>query len=705
MKHSAKICSLTGLLSSLLFALPVKSDVAYPSPEQVRQIKENWTCQWCVKADAVRGEVRAGIGLSSNDSYHFGNYQGVEDKGAYGLLSIQSKTVNQQGVYSEVNGEDLGLRSRRLQVKAGKPSKLDASFSYTAIPHLISDTGQTPYQGKAYQQLPAGWVGADSPQAMSGLSQSLRSVEIDTLREDYQLHASARQNDKLSYSMSFQRQHKTGSRRSGVAVASNFIDARSAILPLPIDNITSQGDISAHLQQANWQAQVSYRFSRFENRYPSVRFDYAYLANAPTSGQGRLAQEPNNNMQQLSIAGAYRFSENSSGSAQLSVAEFRQNADYLPYSTNGNTLPANRSLDASIKVYNADVKFSSRLAERVNLLLRYRHNEQDNQSDRQSFSYEVADSGAAGSVRSNTPYGFRTGAFSGNIDYRLSALPVKNRQILFAKIQHERRDYTYQSVDQTKTNALTLGYKNRVDRLQLSASLQKQRQSNHNYHTVPDLTPAENSYMRKFNLAEQNKTKVKLWAGYAFSAKLNLAGQAERSVNDLDAEVGLREFNQGFYALDLNYQPLHRLQFSAGYDYFYTKSNQAGSLGFSQADWLLDLKNLDKQVRLDLRYQSRSKRWSLGGQFALLQSYTRAHNNSGEFPEANVDRKTYTLFADYSLSARAGLEFYFRYQDYLENNWQRDDVLVDSLGRVLNQGELSPDYEIGFAALQYRYQW
>ena len=60
--------------------------------------------------------VEAGIGYVNQDNQRFGQYNGLKDKGAYGLLDVN--VVNRDdatGTWLKFNGRNLGLDNRELR--------------------------------------------------------------------------------------------------------------------------------------------------------------------------------------------------------------------------------------------------------------------------------------------------------------------------------------------------------------------------------------------------------------------------------------------------------------------------------------------------------------------------------------------------------------------------------------------------------------
>jgi len=690
------------IFSQLLMSLTAMAD-DIPDSEVIAQIRQDWRCQWCPEnaKTGSAGEVGAGVGYLSNDSAHFGDYNGIDEKGAYPLLSLRYQNRNSQGGSLAVTGDDLGLRSRRFSATMNNTS-LAAEFQYTAMPHLQSDSARTPYQGGEEQTLPGSWVDGSSPQNMTDLNNALHDVDLYQLRRDYQVSLTSKPQNNMQYRLSFQQQLKNGNKSAGVAVGDSFAQAYAALLAVPIDSVTRQGELAAMFHRGAWRLNAAYAFSQFNNQLDALRFDYAYTA--PNISKAQISLAPDNQMQSLSLSAQYQHSSGHHTSAQIALAQAKQSQAYLPYSLNSNSYPGDASLAGRIDFFDASIKHVVRLGKQMQLMFQYRDNEQDNATERQSFIYEIADSGTLSTnTRSNMPFGFRTQNLSALLDYQFSSL----KQSLSAQVNVKQQDRTYQSVSKSRDNEVALVYKAPIgESWHFRGKLSQQRRNGSDYVALSELPAQENSLMRDYHLADRHLRNLSLWWSYVSASGLDMALQSRRSHGDYDAELGLQESREWFHALNMDYAITSRLNVSAAMDYFSTQSLQAGSQSYGSADWAYELVSRDRQARLALRYRPRWHGLVVGVEYSQLQSQLLADNTSASaFPDAKLKRQTLQLRADYDIDSNSQLHGYYRYQKYDEENWQRDAVAIDSLSRVLTLGQQSPVYDIGFLALSYSRRW
>lgn len=104
-------------------------------------------------ADLVRpaSTVELGAGYVSRESFKFGEYNGLEKKGLYGIANVD---LRGGGAYDSadptrwrVTGNDLGLETRDLNAEYGRQGSFRLNFGYDELRKNRSDSYQTPYLG------------------------------------------------------------------------------------------------------------------------------------------------------------------------------------------------------------------------------------------------------------------------------------------------------------------------------------------------------------------------------------------------------------------------------------------------------------------------------------------------------------------------------------------------------------------------------
>ncbi len=129
--------------------------------------------------------VEVGAGYVSEDSFKFGEYNGLFKKGLYGIFNFD---VRGGGSYDSgdatrwrATGTDLGLETRDVSVEYGQQGKFRINFDYDELRRNRSDTYQTPYLGAGSDTLtlPSNWIKPLVPQ-VSGTAINFRALSPTT---------------------------------------------------------------------------------------------------------------------------------------------------------------------------------------------------------------------------------------------------------------------------------------------------------------------------------------------------------------------------------------------------------------------------------------------------------------------------------------------------------------------------------------------
>ncbi len=678
-----------------VFLLAGADPAAAVSQAEIDRVTAGWKCQWCPYDDAPvkGGEVEAGLGYVSNDSYKFGQYTGLEKQGGILIGGGSYRYRDGESRYMGFYADDVGLESRQLGVNAGVQGKYDLEMNYSMLPSFGIDTARTPYRGDENQRLPSSFL-ADATRGttaeMDQLASSLRDVDIYTERKTIDVGASFHQSQNLSYDLNFQQQSKTGSKTMGFALSTN-----SVILAVPVDTSTKQGGVKVNYRARKWQGSLGYAFSTFTNANDSVRWDNAYTA--PATSSGRASLEPGNEMQQITLDGAYHFTSDTLATLAMSLGRMSQDDDFLPYTINGaitaSSLPRT-SLNGEIDTFNAIFRFGSRFGEDWNYSAQYRHNEQSNNTPRATYSYVFADTANAATPRANLPYSFRERELSLQGKYQIN----KQRYITL-EYQKEIDDRTYQEVDTTNEDTLSTFYRSKIDEsLQWYLKLEGSNRVGDDYVAVSEISPPENSLLRKYNLADRKRKIAAASMSYSLTDDLQINVFGDYAFDDYsESQVGLAESKQTTISLELQYRISNNLSVNVDYSATEIDSSQIGTT------WVAENQDSIYVTHTGVNYHLPKYKLSLGADYthATFVGDISVSTGSG-FPKLESTRKTFTLFADYSLDEKSVIHAYFAYEDYEENDWATDGVAPNTISNVLTLGETSPSYDIGVFAISYR---
>ncbi|WP_455218686.1 MtrB/PioB family outer membrane beta-barrel protein, partial [Kaarinaea lacus] len=381
------------LLVALSYAIPVSAQPLGSDADTTQ-----WQCKWCptAKQGKVDADLKAGLGYVTNDSYKFGDYTGLNEKGAYILADAEVKSRGKGGEYFNLQADDLGLDSRHISMEAGHQGSAQFEISYDQLPKLNVDTARTPYSGESVQRLPTGWVPASTTSGMTELANSLRDINLSTERRKATIGATYFQTAALSYDVLYQRETKKGNKSAGLAFGGSFASAKSAILAIPVDYETDMAKFGVNYRARRWQLAANYQFSAFNNRADSIVWDNAFNTptNTPDTPEGQAALEPDNSMQQLSANASFNITDSIVLSGLLSYGQMRQDQQFLPYTINSNvtsqSLPRD-SLDGKINTFDGSVNLHAGITEKLYLQFQINHHEQDNTTSRSAYRYVIAD--------------------------------------------------------------------------------------------------------------------------------------------------------------------------------------------------------------------------------------------------------------------------------------------------------------------------
>ena len=135
------------------------------------------------------------------------------------------------------------------------------------------------------------------------------------------------------------------------------------------------------------------------------------------------AQAPDSRFQQLTLAGGYSLPElRTVMSLSASMGRITQDEELLPYTTNANlpTDPLPRSsLDAEVDTTNIAAAITSRVFRNGRIEFRYRYDERDNKTARDTWNRVIVDTFPSGGEELNVPYSFERSYLSLSGDYEL----------------------------------------------------------------------------------------------------------------------------------------------------------------------------------------------------------------------------------------------------------------------------------------------
>ncbi len=440
--------------------------------------------------------VEVGAGYVTQQSFKFGEFNGLFDKGLFGNLALDvrggSRYDSDDATRWRIVGTDLGLNLRNLSAEYGRQGKFRISFGVDQLERKRSDSYQTPYlgAGSGNLTLPGNWLKSIVPQVSgsggnfrglspdTGLAPSLingvptpptaaqqttvrniiaadapafHDVDLDTKRTAYNAAFSYAIDPGWELKVSARHETKTGLKPMGTVTSQ--AGEYSAIIPDPIDQTTEQYNASLNYTGEHAFSQAAYYGSMFKNSIRSITWQDA---NDPTKA-ATMGSAPDNDFHQLSWTGGYRFSQGMKLVLFGSYARNTQDDAFIADAQNHQLplgLPAS-SLKGLVvsKAFNA--KFTAKPVKGLDLAASYKFDDRDNSTAVRTYFFQDANEArSAGASAFNAALGLAPNTLGTNINiYANRPYSKKINQLnldanyAVAKGQFLKGGYEYQQID------------------------------------------------------------------------------------------------------------------------------------------------------------------------------------------------------------------------------------------------------------------
>jgi MtrB/PioB family decaheme-associated outer membrane protein len=652
-----------------------------------------WVCEYCAFEEGWRGDIELGLGNVAEDSFKFGEYNGLNEEGAYLIGDAYAVYRGEEAGYLELSAEDIGLDSRSLRIDGGRQGGYDLFLSYDEIPHFVSDSASTVYRGTGGDRLslPAGWVRAGSTAAMTELDSSLREVDLETQRKRLGAGIRISTESPWSFRVNVHRDEKDGNKLSGGAFFFN-----SAQLVEPVEYVTDEIEASVSYSRKRWQASLAYYGSTFSNENESLVFENPYNAIVPGADEGELALPPDNEFHQLSIAAAYQISERNHIGIEYAVGLMEQDEKLLQATLNPllvvPALPAD-SADAEIETTNARLKFVSRALDDWLLSATYSIDERDNKTPQLMYDWVTTDAFVA-AQRTNLPYSYtrETLQLKADFDYAPG-----NR--LGVGYDMDERERTFQEVDDTSEDTLWGSIRVRnIDNLFLEFRIASSQRDASASEVVAEIDPPQNPLMTKYNLADRDRKSISMQATFLPHPDYTVGISLDHALDDYDdSEIGLTDSRDDSINIDFTSLLSETTVLNAYAGRQQISSSQAGSQTFAEPDWFADINDRFDIIGIGISHALMEGRLNIGAD--LSRSYSRGEIEidsavAGEpFPDLTTELDSLKLYLDYRIDENLTLQAAYWHEEYDSRDWALEDVDPDTVGNFLAFGEQSPSYD------------
>ena len=665
----------------------------------------NWPCEYCEFEEGWSGDLTLGAGRVSDDSFKFGEYNGLNEEGGYLIADGNLRFRNEDAYYVDLSVSDMGLDSRSLNLEVGTQGSYDIYISYDELPHYISDSASSPYRGIGSDvlSLPSTWVASGSTGGMTALDASLQSVDIETERKNLAVGARIKTESPWSYSVDLRHDTKQGIQRT----AGTFLFS-SAQLLAPVDYVTDEVQASVSYQQRKWQTRLTYFASSFSNDNQSLTWENAFTPLVAGADSGELALPPDNQFHQLMLSTAYSFSNTSRLNADISIGKMEQDEALLTATQNTSlsvpALPAD-SANAEVDTTNARLNYTFEATSQLRMNASYSYSDRENNTPQLVYDWVTTDSVLA-TPRSNQPYSYTRHLLKLKADYK-----IEQGKSLAAGFDRDEKNRTFQSVDETADNTLWGLIRTRnLDNLDLQFKLSHSQRSASSYEAVSSVEPPENILMRKYNLADRDRDTIGFYANMITESEVNIGMSLDYSQEDYDkSELGLVSSSDIGYSADVSTMLDEETSLNVFLGHQLIKSSQASSQSFGAADWSATNRDTFNHYGIGLTHVLIEDLLDIGANFTRSMSSGEIVFTSGssdpDFPTLRTDLNSLKLYANYRMDETLVLQFAYWREEYDVSDWAIDEVAVDTVSNLLSLGEVASSYDNNVIKLSMRYEF
>jgi len=705
------------------------------------------------------GSVELGTYWSSEDSFKFGDYTGLDKDGFHLLgnydLGAQAPWDSGDTWWWRSTGQNLGLSSRALEARGGLRGLFDLSFGYDELPVYLG-TGQdtrTVYVGRDNTlTAPENWVPGSTTAALPTLGEDLSSIPFSWDRRD--LHAGFGFDLPKGWELvgSWLRDDKEGRDVDSGIFGTSPGNARGTQLARPIDYVTNNGDVALRYTSEKGQLEVGYEVSAFDDRQNAMTFQNLFTTisgQAPgtgfPTGFGRSALPPDNFFQEVRASGGYDLPFDTRIMAHGAFGFMRQNDNLLPYTDNPQLLAPialpREDADAKIDTTHVGARLTSQPIPKLHLTAEYRFDEDNNNTPRDTFLYVVNDASnqatslASETARINLPYS--ESQHMGRFD---AAYDLPARTQITAGYERQNIERSWSEVDHDYVNIYRAGIHSQpIHHLELRVDYDHTDRSTSNYfyqapvvfgftpQYVATLPPGEvflnNPLLRKFNMAdlEQDAVKARLAATPLERLSLGLdVSWTDQSYPN--TELGLRSRVAESYGVDASWSPIEPLVATAWFTHEHFSWREKGRSFSGSGDVLQQVYDPSRnwrQQELDevdtagvgVEWTTLGERLVLRTDYAFSMAEDSVNVSKGPaltpaalpFPNANSRQHDLSVTAEYRLRSDMRVRLGYLYESLSTKNWSFDGVEPNTLANVITLNEKNPSYHQHLVGLSFVY--
>lgn len=660
-----------------------------------------WKCETCPFEKGTTGTVDAGVGVTTEASPKFGDYTGLDEKGAFAIGGATLRHRGDNGYYTDFTATDLGLDIRSIQADGGHEGRWAYRLGYAEIPRDLTDGARSPFLGNggSVLTLPPGYP-ADTTAGMP-LASTLVPVDIGYKRSRLDLGGTVAGPTDWQFRLDVRHDVRDGTQAS----AGSFFSSASQLVA-PLDQTTDQLEAVAEYAGSRVQASIGYRASIFRNDDDALTWQNPFTPLVPGATTGQLALAPDNEFHEVFATLGYQFSPIVRASGEFALGRMTQDQAFLASTLNTTLavpdLPAT-SLDGHVDTLDATVRLTATPMDRLQVAASYTRNERENKTTSLLYPQVSTDMSLSAPV-SNVPYSFTRDRVKLGADWRGKGWK------LAGGVDYDAMRRTQQETGRTaEFSTWARGTFQALDSLGLELKLLHGERTNDGYVAVPSATP-ENPLMRKFNEADRRRNLAEARADWTIEDGMSLGFTLDVTDDTYGhSEIGLTNARSASVGVDYSATLSEDTRFRAYVQSEQIRSTMANSQQFAQPDWSGFAKDSFDTLGAGLTHAVMKGKLELAADVTIARSRSDTTIYFGQygtpFPTNETSLESLTLSAAWHQSARLTLLGSLAYEHYGSSDWHFDGVGPGTVPNLLAFGEQAPHYSVGVIRFAAHYRF
>lgn len=591
-----------------------------------------YQCKQCKIPEGHSGSVTASLGYVDSNDDHASNAFGTNDEGTVAGVDANVRYRNSAGYRSQLLAHQLGMENGFVSARSGKVGVYQVELDYRNI---------TTWQDEAQTQL---WHNS----GMLTPSASVRVLALELARQQAGLGVEYQINDALNTYVRYDREDKTGSK------SASLVSPRPINFAQVVDESNDKLSAGVVLSGESWMTDISYHGSQYKNNINHMSLPYADDVYAAT---------PDNQAHQLAVAGQYRL-DATVLNGRVVAGRMIQDDNLIQVA--GNPL---QNWDGQVDTLDAKLAATSMLTPRLRVGGSVDYSQRDNDSSVYEFmqprlSYDPL----SNSFKQNPVLDIERQTVKLNTAYRLA-----QGYRLQAGYDYKQVERSYGEREQTRDNTVWAELDIRqFDTLSFDIKASHGIRGGSSYEASELTSSEEQSLLRKFNLADRNRTDLELGSQYTPAEWLSLDLTVHYAIDDYDDTViGLTESRDYGYDLNMNLYLSKNLTAYGFAGQQWIDSEQAGD---QTHIWFGDVNDSFINLGAGVAYSGLlDDRLTIGADYlfansngeTLIDSSSSGRSAYGDYFSFN---HSMSLYGRYILSDSTAIKLAYQYERYFDTD-------------------------------------